>query len=613
VTVTFEQGILFAVIAAAMVLFVWGRWRYDIVAILALLVVVYAGIVDSHDAFAGFGHPAVITVAAVLVIGQALQVSGVVDYLVRFLAPARGSTVRQIAATGALASALSAFMNNVGALALMLPVTMRNAYMAGRPSSLVLIPLSFATLLGGLVTLIGTPPNIVIASFREEAVGVPFKMFDFTPVGLAVAVVGLLYLATIGWRLVPRDRQGESEARDLFRIKAYITEARVPEKSPLVGEAVRKVEQLCDNEISVMAIYRGRRRMLAPAGVERLWRNDVLILEGDPAALEPLLDGSKLEQTGRKDFSDEDLKSDEIRLVEAVLMPSSPIEGRSMRGLRMHDRYGVNLLAVAREGMAPRASLGSIRFRTGDVLLLQGERNTLQQALSAMMCLPLADRGLRVPRQRPIHVPLAVFGAAIAATALGLVPVQIAFVTVVATLVLFGTLSLREVYESVEWPVILLLGALIPIGEALQSTGGTALIAGVVVGLAGEVPTWAMVALLMIVSMLLSDLIHNTPTAVLMAASMLLSDLIHNTPTAVLMAPVGFGVAQQLGLPIEPFLMAVAVGSASPYLTPIGHQSNTLVMAPGGYRFSDYARVGALLDVLIVVTAVPMIMWVWLP
>ena len=593
-TVTFEQGILFAVIAAAMVLFVWGRWRYDIVAILALLVVVYAGIVDSHDAFAGFGHPAVITVAAVLVIGQALQVSGVVDYLVRFLAPARGSTVRQIAATGALASALSAFMNNVGALALMLPVTVRNAYMAGRPSSLVLIPLSFATLRGGLVTLIGTPPNIVIASFREEAVGVPFKMFDFTPVGLVVAVVGLLYLATIGWRLVPRDRQGESEARDLFRIKAYITEARVPEKSPLVGEAVRKVEQLCDNEISVMAIYRGRRRMLAPAGVERLWRNDVLILEGDPAALEPLLDGSKLEQTGRKDFSDEDLKSDEIRLVEAVLMPNSPIEGRSMRGLRMHDRYGINLLAVAREGMAPRASLGSIRFRTGDVLLLQGERNTLQQALSAMMCLPLADRGLRVPRQRPIHVPLAVFGAAIAATALGLVPVQIAFVTVVATLVLFGTLSLREVYESVEWPVILLLGALIPIGEALQSTGGTALIAGVVVGLAGEVPTWAMVALLMIVSMLLSDLIHNTPTAVLMA-------------------PIAVSIGQALGLPIDAFLMAVAVGSASPYLTPIGHQSNTLVMAPGGYRFSDYARVGALLDVLIVVTAVPMIMWVWLP
>ena len=593
-TVTFEQGILFAVIAAAMVLFVWGRWRYDIVAILALLVVVYAGIVDSHDAFAGFGHPAVITVAAVLVIGRALQVSGVVDYLVRLLAPSRGSIVRQVAATGALASTLSAFMNNVGALALMLPVTMRNAYMAGRPSSLVLIPLSFATLLGGLVTLIGTPPNIVIASFREEAVGVPFKMFDFTPVGLAVAVVGLLYLATIGWRLVPRDRQGESEARDLFRIKAYITEARVPEKSPLVGEAVRKVEQLCDNEISVMAIYRGRRRMLAPAGVERLWRNDVLILEGDPAALEPLLDGSKLEQTGRKDFSDEDLKSDEIRLVEAVLMPNSPIEGRSMRGLRMHDRYGINLLAVAREGMAPRASLGSIRFRTGDVLLLQGERNTLQQALSAMMCLPLADRGLRVPRQRPIHVPLAVFGAAIAATALGLVPVQIAFVTVVATLVLFGTLSLREVYESVEWPVILLLGALIPIGEALQSTGGTALIAGVVVGLAGEVPTWAMVALLMIVSMLLSDLIHNTPTAVLMA-------------------PIAVSIGQALGLPIDAFLMAVAVGSASPYLTPIGHQSNTLVMAPGGYRFSDYARVGALLDVLIVVTAVPMIMWVWLP
>lgn len=592
--ITFEQGVLFAVIAAAMAFFVWGRWRYDIVAILALLTTVYFGIVAPREAFAGFGHPAVVTVAAVLVIGRALQVSGVVDYLVRFLAPARRSTVLQVGATATLASALSAFMNNVGALALMLPVTVRNAYRAGRPPSLVLIPLSFATLLGGLITLIGTPPNIVIASVRDEAVGAPFRMFDYSPVGLVVAAAGILYLTTIGWRLIPRDRQGEVESRDLFRIKAYITEARVPQGSTFVGETVRKVEQLCENEATVMAIYRGRRRLLAPAGVERLRQNDILILEGDPAVLAPLIDGDNLQQTGRQDFSAEDLRSDEIRLVEAVLMPNSPIEGRSMRGLRMHDRYGINLLAVARQSMAVRVRLGSIRFKTGDVLLLQGEKNTLQQALAALACLPLADRGLRVARRRRIHLPLAVFAAAIAAAAFGLVPVQIAFATVVAVLVLFGTLSLREVYESIEWPVILLLGALIPIGEALQSTGGTVLIAGAVISLAGAVPTWAMLALLMIVSMLLADLIHNTPTAVLMA-------------------PISVSIAQTLGLPIDPFLMAVAVGSASPYLSPIGHQSNTLVMAPGGYRFADFARVGAPLDVVIVATAVPMIMWVWLP
>jgi di/tricarboxylate transporter len=485
-------------------------------------------------------------------------------------------------------------MNNVGALALMLPVVLRNAYRAGRSPSQVLMPLSFATLLGGLVTLIGTPPNIIIAAFREQSVGVPFNMFDFAPVGLVVAVAGIIYITVVGWRLVPQHRRGEVDAKDIFQIEAYITEAVVPENSALVGQQVRKIEQLCENEATVMAIIRDRRRLLAPAGVERLWKNDILVLEGDPTALEPLFDGGMLTQMGDQDVRAEELHSDDIRLAEAVVMPNSPIEGRSMRGMRMHDRYGINLLAVARSGEAPRARLGNIQFKVGDVLLLQGERNTMQQALAALGCLPLADRGLKVARRRQILLPIGIFGAAIAAAASGMVPVQIALVTAAVALILTKTLSIREVYQSIEWPVILLLGALIPIGEALQATGGTALIAGAILSLAGQVPTWAMLALVMV-------------------ASMLLSDLIHNTPTAVLMAPIGVSIAGGLGLSVDPFLMAVAVGSASPYLTPIGHQSNTLVMAPGGYHFGDYARMGLPLDILIVVVAVPMIMWVWVP
>ena len=591
---TVEQGIVFAVLAIAMALFVWGRWRYDVVAIVALLAVVYTGVVSPKDAFMGFGHPAVITVAAVLVISRALQACGIVDHIVRLLAPTRKSNMYQIAATSGLAALLSAFMNNVGALALMLPVVLRNAYRAGRSPSQVLMPLSFATLLGGLVTLIGTPPNIIIAAFREQSVGVPFNMFDFAPVGLVVAVAGIIYITVVGWRLVPQHRRGESDAKDIFQIEAYITEAVVPENSALVGQQVRKIEQLCENEATVMAIIRDRRRMLAPAGMERLWKNDILVLEGDPTALEPLFDGGNLTQMGDQEVRTEELHSDDIRLAEAVVMPNSPIEGRSMRGMRMHDRYGINLLAVARSGEAPRARLGNIQFKVGDVLLLQGERNTMQQALAALGCLPLADRGLKVARRRQILLPIGIFGAAIAAAASGMVPVQIALVTAAVALILTKTLSIREVYQSIEWPVILLLGALIPIGEALQATGGTALIAGAILSLAGQVPTWAMLALVMV-------------------ASMLLSDLIHNTPTAVLMAPIGVSIAVGLGLSVDPFLMAVAVGSASPYLTPIGHQSNTLVMAPGGYHFGDYARMGLPLDILIVVVAVPMIMWVWVP
>ncbi|MDJ0971894.1 MAG: SLC13 family permease [Kiloniellales bacterium] len=589
---SFDQGVVFFVLAAAMGLFVWGRWRYDVVAIVALLAVVYLGVVPPMAAFSGFGHPAVITVAAVLVVSRALQVSGVINHLARKLAPIRRTTFHQVAATSGLTAVLSAFMNNVGALALMLPVAIRNAHLAGRSPSQLLMPLSFASLLGGLITLIGTPPNIVIATFREQYTGTPFQMFDFAPVGLAVATVGIVYITTIGWRLIPHHRRGEADQRHLFQLEAYITEARVPRESPLVGKQIRELERLCENEMTVMSIIRGDLRLLAPHGVERVTGEDILILEGDPAALEPLFAGAKLKRTGQRDVQTKELRSDDIRLVEAVLMPNSPIEGQSMRGLRMHDRFGINLLAIARQGEPPKTLLGNTPFRTGDVLLLQGERNTMTQALSALGCLPLADRGLRVPPRRPVFLPIGVFALAILAAAIGVVPVQIAFVTAVAALILLGTLTLRDVYESIEWPIILLLGALIPIGEALQATGGTALIAGGILSLADDIPTWLMLALLMMVSMLLSDIIHNTPTAVLMA-------------------PIGAAVAQGLDLSIEPFLMAVAVGAASPYLTPIGHQSNTLVMGPGGYRFGDYARMGLPLEIIVIATATPMILWVW--
>ncbi len=591
-SMTFDQGAVFAVLASAMVLFIWGPWRYDIVAVLALLAVVLLGIVPLDHAFSGFGHPAVITVAAVLVISRALEAAGLVDLIVRFLAPTRHATYRQIGATCGLVALLSAFMNNVGALALMLPVALRNAAKTGSSPSRVLMPLSFASLLGGLVTLIGTPPNIIIASFRGASEGVPFGMFDFTPVGLVVAVAGIVFVTVIGWRLIPQ-RLPDDALGDRFHIEAYVTEARLPEGSPLIGAQVRKIEQLCENEATVMAILRGKRRILAPSGAERLEPDDILLLEGDPAALSPLIESDGLLKMGGQEVDPEMLRSEDISLVEAVVMPNARVEGWSMRGLKMHEHFGVNLLAVARQGQAPKTRLGSIRFKVGDVLLMQGERTTLREVLSTLGCLPLADRGLNVVRRRRIILPSVIFALAIAVSALGFWPVQIAFVAAVAALVISGALALKDIYRSVEWAVIVLLGALLPVGEALQMTGGTDLIAEAIIGLAGAVPLWGMLALLMVTSMLLSDLVHNSPTAVLMA-------------------PIAISIAHGLGLSADAFLMAVAVGAASPYLTPIGHQSNTLVMGPGGYDFGDYWRMGLPLDMLIVATAVPMIMWVWM-
>ena len=592
---TFEQSAVFAIITGAMILFVWGRIRYDLVGVLALLAGVFSGVVHPAEAFLGFGHAAVITVAAVLVISQALQNSGVVDHLVRFLAPSRATTTLQVAAGSTMAAVLSSFMNNVGALALMLPVTVRNAFKAGRSPSLVLIPLSFASLLGGLVTLIGTPPNIVISSFRQQHSGEPFAMFDFAPVGAAVALAGLIYLTTIGWRFLPERVTVEGSDDSLFHVEAYTLESNVPDGSPLAGMRVRELETMFEGEITVMAIVRERTKRLAPRAIEKVRAGDILILQGDPALIQPLADGTKLGELGHQIEREEDVRSDEVELVEAVVMPNSPLEGKSMRGFHMHDRYGINLLALARPGRPVTAQLKNIRFKTGDVLLMQGEARTMADALVYLNCLTLADRGLTsLSLSRRVFLPVLIFGAAIASTALGLVPAPIAFLGAVAMLVLTSAITATEVYESIEWPVIVLIATLIPIGEAMRHTGGTELIAGALIDVAADIPLWAIVGLLLVVSMWLADLIHNTPTAILMA-------------------PIAAGIATKLGVNADGFLMAVAVGAASPYLTPIGHQSNTLVMGPGGYHFVDYMRVGLPMELLITVTAIPMIMLIWPP
>jgi len=592
---TTHQIIVFAIIFFAMVMFVWNRVRYDIVGVMALLVAVFTGVVKADHAFEGFAHPAVITVAAVLVISQALQNSGLIDKLVLLLSGTRKSVTLQVAAGSGIAAALSCVMNNVGALALMLPVALRNAYKAGRSPSIFLIPLSFASLLGGLVTLIGTPPNIVISGFRESQTGTPFSMFDFAPVGLAVAAAGLLYLIFAGWRLLPERISLDGENDNLFHVEHYTLESNVPEGSPLVGLRVRELENKFDREVSVVAIIRKGIRRMAPRAIEKVRTGDILILQGDPALITPLADDVQLGALGHQVEGEKDLESEDVEVIEAVVLPNSPIEGKSMRQYRIHDRLGINLLAVARQGRQPTARLKNIRFKTGDVLLFQGEKNAMTGALHTLGCLRLATRAISedIPSGK-ILLSTSIFGGAIAAAAFGLVTVPIAFTAAVLLLVLTDTISLNEVYESIEWPVILLLGTLIPIGEALQHTGGTELIANGLLGITGGLPVWAIVALVL-------------------AVSMWMSDFVHNTPTAILMAPVAMGIATGLGANPDTFLMAVAVGAASPYLTPIGHQSNTLVMGPGGYKFQDYALVGIPLQIIILLVAVPMILWTWPP
>ena len=585
---TTEQISIFAILGLSLVFFMWGRWRYDVVAFTALIVAVLAGVVPTDSAFTGFGHPAVITVADVLVISRALQVSGVIsifaDAVIRF---AKGQGAQMTALSG-LGAVLSAFMNNVGALALLMPLALR---LSERPSA-VLMPLSFATILGGLVTLIGTPPNIIIATYRANITGEAFAMFDFAFVGLPIAVIGLVFVLLIGWRLIPSDRSSRRSAEEMFDLDSYVVEARVNEDSEYIGRRVYELEQLDEDRSIVVGLLRDETRRLMRVSNEYLRAGDILLLRVDPATIDDLIKKAGLTLTGSDHPDADKIRSDQVAIVEAVVQPGSRIEGRSAMNLRLRRHFGVALLALAREGVPIQERIARVRFRAGDVLLLQGEESEMPDAIAQMGCLPLATRNLNIGRGGKVLIPVLVFAASVFATVIGWAPVHISFAGAVVALVLLERISPREAYETIEWPVIVLLGAMIPLGDALQSTGGTQLIADSIVGLAGAIPHFAILG-------------------IVLAVTMTLSDLMNNAATAIVMAPISVAIAGSLGLNADPFLMAVAIGASCAFLTPIGHQNNVLVMGPGGYRFGDYWRMGLPLEIIIVAVSVPLIMFFW--
>lgn len=586
---TYEQTTLFIILGLAMAAFIYGRWRYDLVAFSALLAAVILGIVPSGQAFLGFGHPATITVAAVLILSRALSNSGAVDILADRLKPATRSPTLHIGTLLGIGAPLSAIMNNVGALSLLMPVAVQSAIKAKRSPATVLMPLSFGTILGGLVTLIGTPPNIIIATYRGRTVGEPFGMFDFTPVGAATALTGLLFITLIGWRLIPRSRRVLASQEEVFRIEDYIAEAKITEDSDSIGRSVGDMDDLArEQDVVIIGIIRGDIRIFAAARHQLLRPDDILVLEGGPTEIDKFVNARGLELVGTAEEARASLKTDNIALSEAVVTPTSRIAGRNARDLRLSARYGINLLALSRQGRPLTERINSARFRIGDVLLLQGEEERLHQVIAALGCLPLAKRRLQLGQVRQAWLSVVIFAAAVLLTVFGALSLPVSFSLAVVGVVLLNIVPPREIYESIDWPVIVLLGAMIPVGEALQTTGATLVIAGAIGNIMSGAPPIAVLA-------------------VLMAVTMLLTNVMNNAATAVVAAPIALGIANTLGVDPDGFLMAVAVGASSAFLTPIGHQNNTLIMGPGGYHFGDFWHLGLPLQLVILAVSVPMI------
>jgi len=575
-----------------LILFIWGRWRYDLVALFALLTVTIYGLVSPEVAFSGFGHPAVITVAAVLIVSRALFNSGMVDYIVSILGKAGEKPKVQLPLLVLAVTVCSGFMNNIGALALFMPVAIKMARKGGYSPGMLLMPLAFGSLLGGLITQVGTPPNIIISIFRSEtAVAAPFRMFDFMPVGAGIALAGVLFIILLGWRLIP-PRKGQLSREELFEIDSYITELLVPKKSELTGKRMRDLEDATDGDVIVVGHVRNEQRFAAPSPYRTFKEGDQLTVKANAEDLQELLSVTGLKLVESDKLNAEQLSADEIILLEATITRNSVMEGRTARNLNLRSRYGVNLIGLARQGGRLRKSPDRVNFRVGDVLLLQGPQDTIYDVMPALGLLPLVERGLRVGKPRRVLLGLLIFASALILAAMGLLPIEVAFTAAALLMAVTGLISLSEIYESVDWPVIVLLGAMIPVSLALETSGGANLIADLVLQLSGSASAWVTLT-------------------VILVGTMFLSDLVNNAAAAVLMAPIAINVAGGLGASADPFLMAVAIGASCAFLTPIGHQSNTLVMGPGGYHFGDYWRMGLPLEIIIVAVAVPLLTYFW--
>ncbi|SDH04608.1 TrkA-C domain-containing protein [Pseudomonas benzenivorans] len=607
-----DQGLIFAILAATLGLFIWGRWRHDIVALGALLACVVAGLVPDEQAFAGFGHPAVITVACVLVLGHGLQRSGAVDALAQRILPTTAGPMLSIAALTGLGALLSAFMNNVGALALLMPIALQIAGKQALPPGRVLMPLAFGTLLGGMTTLIGTPPNLIVSSFRAQSGAGPFAMFDFSPVGVAVAASGVLFIALLGWRLVPRREVAGAAS---FDTGSYFTEARVKDGAKVVGKTLGEVEQLLDEvDAQVVGMVHNKFRVSAPNPRRVLQVDDVLVIEAEPEALGAVLGnlGLKLEadvpppdeleadrRPSRETPTAEDTGSERKGpatessvLQELLTLYESSLIGRSASDTRLRSRYAINLLAISRQGQRSVKRLRFTPIQPGDVLLMQGAAADIAEFAADYACVPLADRAISIPNPGQATVTLSVMLLAVLLAASGLVSAAVAFAGGVLAFMLLRVLPLRAVYEAIDWPVIVLLGALFPVAGAMSDSGAADLLA----------------------RLLMEHLAQGNPVlalTLLLVVTMTLSDFMNNAATAAVMCPIALSAASQLGVEADSLLMAVAIGASCSFLTPIGHQNNTLILGPGGFRFGDYWRLGLPLEILVLLVSVPLLLLVW--
>jgi di/tricarboxylate transporter len=605
--VTFDQGLVFSIITITLLLLGFQIWRYDLVALIGMLLLVLFRTISVEEAFSGFGHPAVVTIAAVLVISRGLQHTGVTEIIAKWTNKIGDRLAPQLIMLCGLVVISSAFMNNIAALAIFIPVAVRIARRSNRSPSLYLLPMAFSSHFGGLITLIGTPTNLIVSSLRMDYGGERFGMFAFAPVGIAIAVIGVTFISLAGWRLIPKNRGSISSNEKTLPLPDYIAEIIVPDNSELSDTRLHNIKEVTDSDIWVTTIIRDENKKFSPSSSDKIYAGDVLLVRGEAQSIEQFVKETNTVLTGSKSLKKENgqtekhisawqklidqLQSEDIDTIEAVVSPDSKTISKTAKELNLRARYGVNLLGISRSNEYLNTSLGQTKIATNDVLLIQTHHEDVPEILDRLGWLRLAERDIDLQPKNLIS-GLLIFLAALLSASFGLLDVPVAMTLAAVAMVLGGLLSLRDAYLHIEWPIIILMGAMLSMGAALEQTGGDQFIADQILNASGFLSPVMLLIIVLFITMMLSDIVNNAAAVVLMAS-------------------ISVSIARGLGVSTDPFLVAVAIGGACAFLTPIGHEANVLVFQVGGYKFSDYWKLGLPLEILITAVTVPILLWLW--
>jgi di/tricarboxylate transporter len=506
--VTLQQGLAFGLIALTIGAFVWGRFRYDLVAVVALVLGLAVGIIPADAAFDGFKNDVTVIIACALIVSAAFARSGIIELAMRRILPHLKTERSQVPVLTGAVTLLSMATKNVGALAIMMPVALQVARRTGSSPSRLLMPMAFGAMAGGMVTLVGTAPNIIVAEVRHEILGKPFAMFDYAPVGLGLTVIALAFLA-FGYRLLPKHRQGAATMNTALAANAYATEVRAPEDWGVGSMSVKALIACGENEVRIMALIRDGKRRPNPRGNVVIRPGDVLLVEGEQQALEEFLGRSKLKLIRENHPIVMENASEDIAVVEAVIGRNSLLQGQSVRQSDLYGQHGINLLGVSRSGYELTQHLRTAKLAPGDIVLLQGAEQSLPTALKALDLLPLAEREVRLGSVRKRFLPAVTLAIAMTLVGFGVVPVAIAFFGAAVVIVALGGLKMREAYAALDGPLLVLIAALIPVSDAIQNTGGSDLIAGLLRSVFGGMPGVIAVGGVMLASMAVTPFLNN--------------------------------------------------------------------------------------------------------